>query len=127
MEPNERLENEDDLDDQEETDDEFDTNVLTDFCFGDIYGPNYGIRTFLEFEEECEEGSTCVKDIDIDSPTCPSTTNFYVWNNGKCKDECTCIDDDGTKCLECMQKFVPQACITEVFLYRNTQVMINYF
>ena len=62
-----RIETEDDFDDQEEDDDEFDTNVLTDFCFGDIYGPNYGIRTFLEFEEECDEGSTCTKDINEDS------------------------------------------------------------
>ena len=54
-------------DDQVEDDDEFDTNVLTDFCFGEIYGPNYGIRTFLEFEEECDEGSTCSEDIDSDS------------------------------------------------------------
>ena len=55
------------------TDDEFDqendseTNLLTDYCFGEIYGPNYGIRTFIEFEEECEEGSTCKADIDPDS------------------------------------------------------------
>ena len=55
------------------TDDEFDqendseTNVLTDYCFGEIYGPNYGIRTFIEFEEECEEGSTCIADIEPES------------------------------------------------------------
>ena len=64
-----KIETDGSFDAQEEDDDDFDTNILTDFCFGDIYGPNYGIRTFLEFEEECEEGSTCVKDIDIDSPT----------------------------------------------------------
>ena len=62
-----RVESDDSFDDQEEDGDDMDTNILTDFCFGDIYGPNYGIRTFLEFEDECEEGSTCIKDIDIDS------------------------------------------------------------
>ena len=47
--------------------DDSETNVLTDYCFGDIYGPNYGIRTFIEFEEECEEGSTCIADIEPES------------------------------------------------------------
>ena len=54
-------------DDQLETDDEIETNVLTDYCFGEVHGANYGIRTFLEFEEECDEGSTCAADIDPDS------------------------------------------------------------
>ena len=47
--------------------DDSETNVLTDYCFGDIYGPNYGIRTFIEFEEECEEDSTCIAYIEPES------------------------------------------------------------
>ena len=39
------------------------TNILVDYCFGEIFGKNYGIRTFLEYEEECEEGLTCAQDI----------------------------------------------------------------
>ena len=54
-------------DDELVEEDDFETNVLTDYCFGDIYGPNYGIRTFIEFEEECEEDSTCVADIEPES------------------------------------------------------------
>ena len=64
-----KIDTDDSFDSQQEDKDDFDTNILTDFCFGDIYGPNYGIRTFLEFEEECDEESTCAEDIDIDTPT----------------------------------------------------------
>ena len=37
------------MDDEEE-------NALLQYCFGDIYGENYGFRTVIEFDEECEEG-----------------------------------------------------------------------
>ena len=46
---------EDELDDEEE-------NVLLQFCFGELYGPNYGVRTIIEFDEigDCdEEGVDC--------------------------------------------------------------------
>ena len=29
------------------------------YCFGDIYGENYGFRTIVEFDESCEEGVNC--------------------------------------------------------------------
>ena len=53
--------------DEEEEDEDVDTNILVDFCFGEIYGKNYGIRTFLEYEEECQEGVTCAPDINVDT------------------------------------------------------------
>ena len=51
------LEQEDEVDESEE-------NALAQFCYGQIFGKNYGIRTFLEYEEECEDGITCKDDID---------------------------------------------------------------
>ena len=90
-----RQETDDISDDQSEDDDEIETNILTEYCFGEIYGPNYGIRTLLEFEEECNEGSTCSADIDGDFATeqnediRPTTVNvkrnfdFHMTNKGK--------------------------------------------
>ena len=90
-----RQENDDVSDDQAEDDDETETNILTDYCFGEIYGPNYGIRTLLEFEEECDEGSTCSADIDGDSaseqnvdigPTTGNVKRYFdhhITNKGK--------------------------------------------
>ena len=34
-------------------------NVLLEFCFPDIYGPNFGFSTLIEFEEECIVGEGC--------------------------------------------------------------------
>ena len=60
-----KLPQEDSEEDFEEEDDDSGNNILVDYCFGEIYGPNYGIRTLLEFEEECEEGVDCAEDIDV--------------------------------------------------------------
>ena len=46
------LNNEEDLDQEEE-------NALLWYCFADIYGPNFGFRTLVEFNEVCEEGQSC--------------------------------------------------------------------
>ena len=55
----------------EDVEDENDSenNILIDYCYGEIYGPNYGIRTLLEYEEECEEGVNCSEDIDPNDGT----------------------------------------------------------
>ena len=72
---------------QEDADEEFEeendseSNVLIDYCFGQIYGPNYGIRTLLEFEEECEEGVTCAEDIDASDDL---NSNSGDISNGLC-------------------------------------------
>ena len=52
------FQDEDDKVDQEEE------NVLEQYCFADLYGPNFGFRSLLEYEKECEEGSECQKDLD---------------------------------------------------------------
>ena len=48
------LEDEEDLNEEEE-------NALLRYCFADIYGPNFGFRTLVEFSEVCEddEGRSC--------------------------------------------------------------------
>ena len=46
------MNNEEDLDQEEE-------NALLRYCFADIYGPNFGFRTLVEFNEVCEEGQSC--------------------------------------------------------------------
>ena len=51
------------LDDEEE-EEEPEDNILVNYCFGPIMGSNYGARTLLEYEEECNEGTTCADDID---------------------------------------------------------------
>ena len=72
---------------QEDADEEFEeendseNNILIDYCFGQIYGPNYGIRTLLEFEEECEEGVTCAEDIDASDDL---NSNSGDISNGLC-------------------------------------------
>ena len=48
------------LDDDEDPDEE-EENALLRYCFADIYGPNFGFRTLVEFSEVCEddEGRSC--------------------------------------------------------------------
>ena len=41
--------------DEEEDLDEGEENALLRYCFEDIYGPNFGFRTLVEFDEVCEE------------------------------------------------------------------------
>ena len=48
--------------DDEEDFDEFEPNVLLQYCFPDVYGPNYGFRTLLSYEDECEVGESCDSD-----------------------------------------------------------------
>ena len=62
--------------DFEEEEDDSGNNILVEYCFGEIYGPNYGIRTLLEFEEECEEGVNCAEDMDVndDENSIPGST-----------------------------------------------------
>ena len=50
--------------DQEEEQGPSEDNLLVSYCFGAILGPNYGMRTLLEYEEECQIGTTCVEDIE---------------------------------------------------------------
>ena len=47
-----KLPQEDSEEDFEEEDDDSGNNILVDYCFGEIYGPNYGIRTLLEFHKQ---------------------------------------------------------------------------
>ena len=65
------LEDEEDLDEEEE-------NALLRYCFADIYGPNFGFRTLVEFSEVCEddEGRSCdnlqsIEESDNDTDTSP--------------------------------------------------------
>ena len=53
--------------DQDEEQGPSDDNILIDYCFGEINGPNFGIRTLIEYEEECEEGATCGEDINVEA------------------------------------------------------------
>ena len=44
-------------------------NVFLEYCFPDIYGPNFGYSTLIEFEDECIVGETCTDDgesIDVE-------------------------------------------------------------
>ena len=36
-----------------------DYNVFLEFCFPDVFGPNFGFSTLIEFEDECIVGKTC--------------------------------------------------------------------
>ena len=48
-------------------DDEIDNdeeNVLNQYCFEDLYGANFGFRSLLEYEKECEEDSECQVGLD---------------------------------------------------------------
>ena len=45
-------------------------NPLLVYCYPMLYGPNYGVRSYIEFDNECIEGETCddesteIEDID---------------------------------------------------------------
>ena len=43
--------------DEDDEIDEEEENVLNQYCFEDLYGPNFGFRSLLEYEKECEEDS----------------------------------------------------------------------
>ena len=43
--------------DEDDEIDEEEENVLNQYCFEDLYGPNFGFRSLLEYETECEEDS----------------------------------------------------------------------
>ena len=46
--------------DTEDSFDDIDNNPLLRYCFGELYGENYGVRTLLEYDEECTIGDTCL-------------------------------------------------------------------
>ena len=50
-----------DIDDLREEEDE---NLLNKYCFEDLYGPKFGLRSLLDYEKVCEEGSECQLNID---------------------------------------------------------------
>ena len=65
------------FDDEEDLDEE-EENALLRYCFADIYGPNFGFRTLVEFSEVCEddEGRSCdnlqsIEESDNDTDTSP--------------------------------------------------------
>ena len=48
------------LDNEDDSFDDFDDNPLLRYCFSEQYGDNYGFRTLLEYEEECTIGESCL-------------------------------------------------------------------
>ena len=44
--------------------DDEDENLLNNYCFEDLYGPKFGLRSLLDYEKVCEEGSECQLKID---------------------------------------------------------------
>ena len=44
--------------------DDEDENILNKYCFEDLYGPKFGLRSLLDYEKVCEEGSECQLNID---------------------------------------------------------------
>ena len=64
----------------EEGDEDSEDNVLINYCFGPINGPNYGVRTLITYEEQCEEGTTCAEDI-TPSADGSETENANVFND----------------------------------------------
>ena len=67
--------------DQEEDEEPSEDNLLVEYCFGGIMGPNYGVRTLLEYEEECDENDTCENDIDSSEDE-SDTENFNFSSRG---------------------------------------------
>ena len=72
------LNNEEDLDQEEE-------NALLRYCFADIYGPNFGFRTLVEFNEVCEEGQGC-DDLQPIRGSSIDTENFSEENSDPIED-----------------------------------------
>ena len=70
------------IDEEAEEEETSDSNIIIDYCFGPIMGENYGVRTLLEYEEECQENITCAEDISGDSS---ETENFNFISRGNLK------------------------------------------
>ena len=70
--------------DHEKEQDSSEDNILVNYCFGEILGPNYGIRTLLEYEEECVEGETCDEDIDSETENDFEADGFDINSRGNC-------------------------------------------
>ena len=72
------------LDDEEDLDEE-EENALLRYCFSDIYGPNFGFRTLVEFSEVCEdeEGRSCDNLQSIDGNG--NDTDISSENNCRCE------------------------------------------
>ena len=47
------------LEDDESFDDS-DDNPLLQYCFSEHYGDNFGVRTLMEYDEECTIGESCL-------------------------------------------------------------------
>ena len=63
--------------------------MFLEFCFPDVFGPNFGFSTLIEFEDECIVGETCNESgdsicIEEDSNTLQEDDAgmLYLLNNG---------------------------------------------
>ena len=70
--------------DQEEEQGPSEDNFLVKYCFGAIFGPNYGLRTLLEYEEECQEGFSCETDIENETGDDSETDGLDSNRRGNC-------------------------------------------
>lgn len=61
---------------EDEDEDEDDENVLNQYCFEDLYAANFGFRSLLEYEKECEEGSECQQGLDAFADEEDNEENF---------------------------------------------------
>jgi len=68
--------------DQEEEQGPSDDNILVNYCFGEINGPHFGVRTLIEYEEECVEGLTCGEDINDDAEDDSEADGFDLNDRG---------------------------------------------
>ena len=70
------------IDDEEEEEEPSENDLLVNYCFGPIMGPHFGVRTLLEYEEQCEEGISCESDIESsDDDFEPENRNFSTRGN----------------------------------------------
>ena len=46
--------------DDDDSFDDFDDNPLLQYCFSEHYGDNFGVRTLMEYDEECTIGESCL-------------------------------------------------------------------
>ena len=56
--------------------------MFLEYCFPDIYGPNFGFSTLLEFEVECIVGESCTENgesIDVEEEQ-----EFFENDTGMC-------------------------------------------
>ena len=72
------------MDDEEDLDEE-EENALLRYCFADIYGPNFGFRTLVEFSEVCEdeEGRSCDNSESLDGRG--NDTDISTEDNCRCE------------------------------------------